>query len=151
MHGGRSDNADPNLVPLLDLVLQLIMFFIMVVNFVTEQVNRGINLPTAQTARPMENRKIGGTLFLNMDAKGQVTVPEEAKPLTTIPEIRFYLRKCHDDAARLAQQLGEKGVNTVVVLRADRGVDYAYVYHVLRMCKEVGFRKLQLRAETAGG
>ena len=145
MHGS-SDQCDPNLVPLLDLVLQLIMFFMLVVNFVTEQVNKAIVLPTAQSARPMDKR-IEAPLFINVDAKGAVIAPGQPKPLTTIPEIRFYLKQCYQDASRLAEQQGEKKVKAVVVIRADRGVDYAYVYHILRMCKEAGFTRLQLRAE----
>ncbi len=148
MHGGGDNSADPNLVPLLDLVLQLIMFFIMVVNFVTEQVNKGINLPAAQTARPMDNKKGAGALFLNMDHKGQLTVLDQPKPLVTIPEIRLYLQTAYQDAKRLADNLGEKEVGVVVVVRADQACDYAYVYHMLRMCKEAGFRRLQLRAEV---
>ena len=47
-HGGADDNsADPNLTPLLDLVLQLLMFFIINVNFVAEQVGN-TNLPGVQ-------------------------------------------------------------------------------------------------------
>lgn len=149
MHAANADQCDPNLVPLLDLVLQLIMFFLMVVNFVTEQVNKTITLPTAQSARPMDKR-IESPLFINVDAKGQVIAPGQPKPLATIPEIRLYLKQCYEDASRLAQQVGDKQVGSVVVIRADQSVDYAYVYHILRMCKEAGFRKLQLRAEIRG-
>ena len=35
----------PNLIPLLDMVLQLLMFFIICVNFVTEQMNADIYIP----------------------------------------------------------------------------------------------------------
>jgi biopolymer transport protein ExbD len=48
--------AEPNLTPLLDVVLQLLMFFMMCVNFVTEQVNSDIALPDAQSARPGQDR-----------------------------------------------------------------------------------------------
>ena len=43
-HGPSAEgsNAEPNLTPLLDVVLQLLMFFMMCVNFVTEQVNEDI-------------------------------------------------------------------------------------------------------------
>ncbi|MFN6050729.1 MAG: ExbD/TolR family protein, partial [Planctomycetia bacterium] len=46
-HGGSSDggNMEPNLTPLLDVVLQLLMFFMMCVNFVTNQVSEDIILP----------------------------------------------------------------------------------------------------------
>ena len=148
MHSSAGDNADPNLVPLLDLVLQLIMFFLMVVSFVAEQVNQDIILPAAQSARPMDKR-ILQPLFINLDAQGRVLAPGQPRPLTTIPEISYYLRQCHDDALRLAQQQGDTQVHTVVVVRADRKADYAYVYHVLRLCKQAGFRHLQLRAQIS--
>jgi biopolymer transport protein ExbD len=149
MIAASNEEADPNLVPLLDLVLQLIMFFLMVVNFVTEQVNKAITLPVAQSARPMDKR-VEGSFFINMNAKGEVIAPGEPKPLATIPQILHYLRRTHDDALRLAQHQGEKTVKAVVIIRADRNVDYVHVYQVLRMCKEVGFRQLQLRAEIQG-
>ena len=39
-HGSSSsDKCEPNLVPLLDMVLQLVMFFMVCANFVMEQVN----------------------------------------------------------------------------------------------------------------
>jgi biopolymer transport protein ExbD len=151
MHGASSDavQAEPNLVPLLDLVFQLIMFFLMVVNFVTEQVNRTIMLPSAQSARPMDKR-IEGPLFLNMDAEGRLLVPGQ-KPLATLLEIRYYLQQCYQDAERVAKAQGDAQVKSVVILRAHKKADYAHVYHVLRMCKEAGFRRLQLRAQIQSG
>ena len=48
-----SEGADPNLTPLLDLVLQLIMFFMITVNFVrTDQFDDAIKLPVATSAMP---------------------------------------------------------------------------------------------------
>ena len=58
--------AEPNLVPLLDLVFQLIMFFMVCVNFVSQQVNEDIKLPVAQSARPMDKTEVD-VLFLNLD------------------------------------------------------------------------------------
>src|SRR5260221_260803 len=55
-HGGSdASEAEADLTPLLDLVLQLLMFFIINVNFVTEQVNPDIKLPTSESARPIDN------------------------------------------------------------------------------------------------
>src|SRR6516162_9111815 len=62
---GLDDKCDPNLTPLLDVVLQLLMFFMMCVNFVTEQVNEDVKLPRSQSAKPM--MKDGtDTLLLNI-------------------------------------------------------------------------------------
>src|SRR5689334_24068400 len=57
--------AEPNLTPLLDVVLQLLMFFMMCVNFVTEQVNEDVKLPESQSAAPMDKADVD-VLFLNV-------------------------------------------------------------------------------------
>src|SRR3954454_392237 len=66
-HGPAAEGsvAEPNLTPLLDVVLQLLMFFMMCVNFVTEQVSGDIKLPVSQSARPM-NKSETDVLFVNV-------------------------------------------------------------------------------------
>src|SRR5215831_1988380 len=123
-HGGPSlgeIKAEPNLVPLLDLVFQLIMFFMICVSFVTDQVNERIKLPEAQSARPLDKGEID-VLFLNMDESGKLVVPGQAQPLASEPEMRYYLRQQYADAKRAAEEKGDrKGqVRTVVIIRADK-------------------------------
>jgi biopolymer transport protein ExbD len=148
---GEGVKADPNLTPLLDVVLQLLMFFMMCVNFVSEQVNEDVKLPVAQSARPMDKR-MGEVLVLNMDAQGHLIVVGRQQPLRTPGEIKFYLNQEYQDARRNAQSRGDRSgrVNTAVVIRAHRDSNYSNVYNLLRTCKEVGYRKLQLRAMTRG-
>lgn len=143
----EGSKAEPNLTPLLDLVLQLLMFFMMCVNFVTRQVSRDIVLPVAQSARPMD-KTFSEVLFLNMDEKGRLLKLGSPKPLSTPGEISYYLRQEYADAKRTAEARGDKSgrVNTVVIIRAHQNANYAQVYHLLRTCKEVGYSKLQLRA-----
>src|SRR5581483_8907267 len=66
-HGPSSEGsvAEPNLTPLLDVVLQLLMFFMMCVNFVTEQVNEDVKLPKSQSAVPMDKADTD-VLFVNI-------------------------------------------------------------------------------------
>ncbi len=52
---GGNDVVEPNLTPLLDLVMQLLMFFIICVRFVTDQVKQEIQVPDNQEARPASN------------------------------------------------------------------------------------------------
>src|SRR5207302_7756448 len=66
-----SKGDEPNLVPLLDLVLQLVMFFMVCANFVMEQVNETIKLPPAIASKPLD--KSGDkVLFLNINSDGKV-------------------------------------------------------------------------------
>jgi biopolymer transport protein ExbD len=142
-HGGGSANAVPNLTPLLDVVLQLLMFFMMCVNFVSEQTNQSISLPPAQTARPMEKTEAAFVLFLNMNKAGELVVPGMDTPLATTGDIRFYLKQQYADDERAEK---DRAIKRSIVIRADKGTDYEKVYGLLSICKEVGYKKLQLRA-----
>jgi biopolymer transport protein ExbD len=54
-HGPASTDAvEPNLVPLLDLVLQLLMFFLINVNFVQGVTSTGESLPHSETVSPLD-------------------------------------------------------------------------------------------------
>jgi biopolymer transport protein ExbD len=150
-HGAISDGikAEPNLVPLLDLVFQLIMFFLICVNFVSEQFDQDIQLPLSQSARSMEKGE-SDVMFLNLDQHGHLLVSEQAQPLQTKAEIQYYLKQHHADAQRTAEVSGNKSgqVRTAVIIRADKRATYAQVYGLLQACKSAGYRKLQLRAES---
>jgi biopolymer transport protein ExbD len=144
--------AEPNLVPLLDLVFQLIMFFMVCVNFVSQQVNEDIKLPIAQSARPMDKAEVD-VLFLNVDQHGKLMVPGRDQPLTTLPQIRVYLRQFYADAKRAAEERGDKSgrVKTTVVIRADKRTTYRTIYELLQLCKDIGYQRLQLRALSQAG
>src|SRR5438094_9252621 len=94
--------AEPNLVPLLDLVFQLIMFFMICVNFVSEQVNELIMLPVSQSARAMDKGEVE-VLVLNMDAEGKVHVVGQQKPLANLGQKISFLRTYYSDAKHTAE------------------------------------------------
>lgn len=150
-HGPSTEGskAEPNLTPLLDVVLQLLMFFMMCVNFVNEQVDKNIVLPDAQSARPMEKGEIT-VLFLNMDSKGALTAPGgQDTVMTSLSDINYYLKKQFADAERADKLNGGTGVvNTTIVIRADRNANYSHVYQLLQTSKQAGYRKWQFRAIT---
>ena len=139
---GLEDKCEPNLTPLLDVVLQLLMFFMMCVNFVTEQVNEGIKLPIAQSARPMDKGELE-VLFLNLNERGELLVLGREEPLNLL-KTKYFLKRQYEDAVKASP---DGKVRTVIVIRADKDADYAQVYQVLQMCKAEGFRKLSLRAK----
>src|SRR5262245_43962713 len=64
-----SDSFDLNLTPLLDMVLQLIMFFMMCVNFVTEQINANVLLPDSSSAQEIQSKSEGAVLVINIEVE----------------------------------------------------------------------------------
>lgn len=160
MTGGGSAHEEPNLVPLLDLVLQLVMFFMVCTSFVMEQVDENVRLPAAQSAKPMTDAKSRDVVFLNIDQQGHMLVVGRGKPLTTDEEIATYIQDVAAEARkRQADELRKMGGDpaqaqpeTLVIIRADRDADYAHIYRVMRRCQDTGLRKIQLRAAiTAKG
>lgn len=143
-HGDASHNA--SLIPLLDLVFQLIMFFMLCANFVMEQVNESIRLPDATAAKSLDRTQTS-LLYLNVNPQGHV-LRVDGNALTNPPQIQQYLR----DRYRQAQQaLGndkksDGKVPTTVIIRADKACVFKQVFEVMKACKSAGFEKIQLRA-----
>jgi biopolymer transport protein ExbD len=149
--GSESRAADPNLTPLLDVVLQLLMFFMMCTNFVTTQVNKNIELPVMNSARPADKKDVD-LLYLNLRADGALEVVGR-DPMRTPEAIKSFLNKQYQDAERSAKQdkdNKDKKVKTVIALRADKSVEYRRVYEVMHWCKEAGFRRFHMHAMTQG-
>jgi len=152
MSHGASNDAEPNLVPLLDLVLQLIMFFMTCAQFaVMEQNDQSIKLPSAMQARPIPEEGLGPeAVFLGVTNDGEVKVVGRPLIKTDDELAAFLKRDVFEAAQRAAKRRGEKDVRTVVVIRADQNANYEQIYRVMRRCQEAGLRNLQLRAIQAG-
>src|ERR1700756_1867518 len=67
---------EPNLTPLLDMVLQLIMFFMICVSFVGSESDFELRLPVMQHACPPEPSD--DRIVLNVDRAGMLHVSDAA-------------------------------------------------------------------------
>jgi biopolymer transport protein ExbD len=142
--GGGDDNIDPDLTAMLDLVMQLLMYFIMCANFIGQENNAEVQLPIAQMARPI-GADTDDVLFLNVDKDGRVLIlGEEPKDLTAT---RLWLDNRALDAK---QKSGDGTVRTAVVVRAHQDASYETVYNLMQTCKAKGFKRFKLRALIAG-
>lgn len=141
-----SSKCEPNLTPLLDMVLQLLMFFILCANFATSQVNENIKLPIMQSAKPADKKETD-LLYLNLREDGTLEMLGK-EPTKKPAAIRNNLRTYRDDTLRAQGTDQVRQLKTVIVLRADKNTEYKDVFQLLHWCKEIGFRKYQLRAMT---
>lgn len=143
------DGCDVNLTPLLDLVLQLIMFFMITVNFVrVDQFDDAIHLPVSSMATPLDNTA-EEYIFLNLNDKGELVGSLANLSLDTPGKLRTHLHREKQFLEEVAQKRGMKGpTKVVVVLRADQNVRYAKVWEVLESCKNASFVHWQLRVMT---
>lgn len=136
------------LVPLLDLVLQLVMFFMIVANFVMEQVNETIRLPEATSAKSLD-KDVRDLLFVNINEQGHILRTDgDAKALTNKLEFQFWFKNQYRDAlTRASLDAKNKGeVDTMVIFRAHRSTKFEHLHDVMEACRAAGFKKIQFRA-----
>jgi len=142
--------AEPNLTPLLDVVFQLITFFMLMVNFSSDNYDRRITLPVAGSARPVEDdRQVAeDRLVLNIDKDGHLLMGGEVLPLHKAVQTI----KRQADLIRLnLKAAGQKvdassSLPTTIVLRADRDTSFTSVLGLIKACQSNGFRKFALKA-----
>jgi biopolymer transport protein ExbD len=147
MSRGRStisDQVDPNLTAMLDVVMQLLMYFILCVNFVNEEVSSDISLPDGQTARPLAKGN-DDILLLNIREDGSVKV-YGLEPMDLARTKDWLLKRFAEAESRAA----DKEVHTTIIIRAHNKANYESIFQVLRICKDTGFRRFNLRANMAG-
>jgi biopolymer transport protein ExbD len=141
--GGHGGSGHPDLTPMLDLVMQLLMYFIMCANFLGVQVNREISLPDSQSARPLDRRE-GDVLFVNVNAQGQILVLGQ-EPMG-ISDYDYWLSK----RATEAPKDKDGKITTVIVLRGDKAADYSIIYQTLQTSRKRGFRYFNTRLNILG-
>src|SRR5438309_11388258 len=93
----ESEGVDPNLTPLLDLVLQLIMFFMITVNFVrVDQFDDAIHLPVATSAMTLDSTA-EDLVFLNLSKDGTLVGTLSGFQLNTPEKIKVHLMQEKDN------------------------------------------------------
>jgi biopolymer transport protein ExbD len=146
MAASTSDvTSQPNLTPLLDMVFQLITFFMLVINFKDAALDQSLQLPVLGSARPLDTKGLEDLLVLNIDAEGRLKV------YGTQRDVAGYIA---DEARQEESRL--KGKNTplkpgeelptMVVIRADRATPFKLLNDIIKTCQSHNYRKFALKA-----
>jgi biopolymer transport protein ExbD len=149
-HGTTDSRLEINLTPLLDLVLQLIMFFMLTVNFVrVDQVGELVELPVAQSA--MSLAPAGDELvYVNINQNGEKLA--EGRILRTALELRRYIEVRKDRFDRMVRTQGITiPANLRIVIRAHKEASWGDVWDTLEECNRAGYRSWQLRVIKKAG
>ncbi|AMV20970.1 ExbD/TolR family protein [Planctomyces sp. SH-PL14] len=141
-----SDNVEPNLTPILDMVFQLITFFMLVINFKGAALDLSLQLPVLGSARPLETEQGEALLYLNINSQGQLTLYNEVKDLRQW--IAEEAREAIKQEKAKDKNFDEKkdGLPTMVVIRADRSTPFRILNDVLNTCQGHGYRRFSLNA-----
>src|SRR5947209_822980 len=66
--------AEPNLVPILDMVFQLITFFMLVINIKNKSIDESLKLPVIGSARTVDTKGQEDLMILNINESGDLVV-----------------------------------------------------------------------------
>lgn len=116
-----------NLVPMLDMVFNLLFFFLLATDFRQSLAHMEVRLPSAAPGQP-------------------AATPEEDATITLDAESRIYYRDREVVPEELDLELhvlAAKGTTRIVV-RGDERVNYGKVVEVMNRCKAAGLTEVQL-------
>jgi biopolymer transport protein ExbD len=114
-----------DLTPMIDMVFNLLIFFMVVSHFAQQDQAMPVELPMGSEAMPLTARP--KEIFINIDQEG-----------------RYYLASQRRDEAEVARFLRQAAIdnplNQTVVIRADRRCPWDFVATAMRLCNEAGIR-----------
>ena len=139
-------NAEPNLTPILDMVFQLITFFMLVINFKSASMDLSLKLPVVGSARPVGMKGQEELLILNINSLGKLNVYGVEKDIESY--IAGEAQASLIAARRTSPDLKDGDeLPTSVVIRADKATPFKLLNRVIKTCQDNGFRKFALKAK----
>ena len=142
--------ADPNLTPMLDVVFQLMTFFLMVMNFSQDDYDVRVRLPVAGSARPVELPKEGeDRLVLNIDRDGHLLLAGQSYDTErAIKEIRTQSQLIRLNAKIAGKEIkAGESLPTTLVIRGDKATPFGQLYRIITACQGFGFKTFALKAQ----
>jgi biopolymer transport protein ExbD len=117
-----------DLTPMIDMVFNLLIFFMVVSQFAEEDRALKVQLPAGSEAMPLTSRP--KEIFVNIDEGGRFFVGSNV--LTEV-ELASLLRQAATDNPR----------NQTVMIRADKRAQWDFVATAMRLCNEAGIHDYQ--------
>jgi len=139
-------SAEPNMTPILDMVFQLITFFMLVVNFKAAAMDLDLKLPVIGSAEPVDTKGQEDLVILNINSQGQLRVYGQ-----TIADVAQYIKDEAQASLMLARQTNPRlkpgdELPSTVVIRADKSTPFTMLNGVISSCQTNGYRKFALKA-----
>ena len=130
-----------DLTPMIDMVFQLIIFFMVLINFTQADQDQRIVLPKSELAKPPDKPQ-ENLVTVNLAKDGQVFMAGQAYTTDTF---QSQLKVERENVVRQ----GESPKNVTIVIRAHKLAKTGDVQKVILECQkpEIGFEKFTLRAE----
>ncbi len=135
--------AEGDMTAMIDMVFQLIIFFMVLINFSQDDQNQSIKLPSSELAKPAD-APLENPIVLNLAFNGNVYMGPETASIAG-------LRPLLELESKVLTANGKTAKDANVIIRADGNSAGGMVQELIKKCQESGFEKFALRAKEEIG
>ena len=128
-----------DMTPMIDMVFQLIAFFMVLINFSEADQNQLIRLPSSELAIPPKS-PVASPITIHVLENGEAILGAEKVPVSRLARLLTVERNVLD-------RVGKSAADATIIIRADGGTQVGIVQEVIKVCQETGFEKFSLRAK----
>lgn len=112
-----------DLTPMMDMVFNLLIFFMVVSQFANDERELKVQLPEGTAAMPLTAKP--REIFINIDETGRFSIRGQTLTVNELGNM-------------LVQAAGDNPATQTVIIRADKRVAWDYVAAAMRMCNLAG-------------
>lgn len=134
----RAEEPGPNMTPMIDVVFQLIIFFVVTADMQQKSIDESIKLAMAPHAKPVEVRD-PREVVIEVDQQGRISIAR----VYMSPEYLY---------SAMRKTVAEHGQSVPVIIRADGVTRHEAVRAAMDACTRAGLWKVKFAAvkEKAG-
>jgi biopolymer transport protein ExbD len=135
-----SEIVEADLTPMIDMVFQLIAFFMVLINFNQTEANDNVKLPSSELVKPVD-KPIDFPIVVHVGRDGRVYVGGEEYTVETLGN-RF-----RSELAVLKAQQDVTVADANIIIRAHRDAATGEIQEIIRVAQDQGFENFALRVK----
>lgn len=125
--------AELQLAPMLDVVFQLLIFFLVAFEFQRSELDMKVQVPSAQEGA--DAKRARGEIIVNVRANGEVVVENQTMTQGQLKEKLTAIAKQHE--------------NQPIRLRGDAKCEYQTIVEVIDTCQKAGIWNISFATQRA--
>ncbi len=133
---------EADMTPMIDMVFQLIAFFMVVINFSEADQNQRIHLPSSELAKPPD-APLESPITVNVISEETAIIGAQEVPIAGLTRL---LTLEHQVLVRKGEG---KAREATIIIRADGSTEHGVVQQVIQICQQVALKNSRAPRETA--
>jgi biopolymer transport protein ExbD len=139
----QSAGPEPDMTPMIDIVFQLLAFFMFTINLNATEQDQRVTLPASELAKPPD-APYEHPLTVHLTDRGEYIYAGEA--LAGLDQLRSALLREKQIIDRYAM---EKLEDVTIIIRADEDAQTGQVQEIIQLCQELQFERFALRGKQS--